>query len=330
MKTEFVKRLRVFLAGLCVGAADIVPGISGGTVAFIIGIYEELLQSIASINSTALKLLVRAKFSLFFKSIQWQFLCTFILGAVCSLVTLAKSFQFCLNHEVYRPFLYSAFMGLVVGSVIFCARLLPSFTFKTFCCLFAGGIAAYFLSGTNISDIGEQSYSSGLFIDLWVVACGAMAISAMLLPGISGSYILNILGMYGPILGALVSWVEALKNGVFDFVAFRVVASMVFGIALGALVFSRVVRYLLAMYRTATIATLVGFMVGAMRSVWPFWSYNYDYNLHKLQVIEPVLPTFATGHFALCCGFFTLGICAVFVVEYLSTIKTKTPTIRTI
>lgn len=316
--------LKVFLSGLSVGAADIVPGISGGTVAFIIGIYEELLQSIASINTKALRALVRGRISAFFSAIQWQFLCVFILGVGCSFVTLAKSFQFCLNHELYRPFLYSAFMGLVVGSVIFCARLLPNFTFKTFCCLIAGAVSAYFLSGTDMSATAEGGFSDGLFIDLWVVVCGAMAISAMLLPGISGSYILNILGMYGPILGALVAFVEGIKAGIFDFTAFRIVASMALGIGLGALVFARVVRYLFATYRTATIALLVGFMVGALKSVWPFWSYSYDVAHHKLQVIQPILPDVASLSFVVSCCFFALGITAVFFVEYLASKKLST------
>lgn len=313
--------LRIFLSGLSVGAADIVPGISGGTVAFIIGIYEELLQSIASINGHALGLLLRGRIHAFFGAIRWKFLCLFTIGVACSFVTLAKSFQYCLNHETYRTFLYSAFMGLVVGSVLFCARLLPSFSYKTCGFFIAGALSAYLLSGTDLHPKGDMVYSGGMFLDLWVIACGAMAISAMLLPGISGSYILNILGMYGPILGALVSWVDALKAGIFDFAAFRIVASMAVGIGLGALVFARLVRYTLATYRTATIATLVGFMVGALKSVWPFWSVAYDANKHTLHVIEPVLPEVATASFAVACAFFILGISAVFFVEYLASKK---------
>lgn len=305
------------------GAADIVPGISGGTVAFIIGIYEELLQSIASINTSALKLLFRLKIRAFFNAIRWQFLCAFILGVACSFLTLAKSFQFCLNHEVYRPFLYSGFMGLVVGSVIFCAKQLSGFNLKTLLCLVCGATAAYFLSGTELTPRVSDSSFSMPFIDLWVVACGAMAISAMLLPGISGSYILNIFGMYGPVLGALVSWVDALKMGQFDFASFRIVASMAVGIGLGALLFARVVRYLLANFRLATLATLVGFMVGAMRSVWPFWTYAEDPLTHTLLVVDPIMPDLYSPLFGVACAFFCLGIYLVFLIEYLATKKAK-------
>ncbi len=125
------------------------------------------------------------------------------------------------------------------------------------------------------------------------------------------------MGMYGPILGAFVSWVEGLKVGVFDFAAFRIVASMAVGIALGALLFARVVRYLLLHYREGTIATLVGFMVGALRSVWPFWSTQYDSN-QVLKVISPQLPDFFSLFFAASFGFFVLGVSLVFFVEYLA------------
>ncbi len=148
--------LRTFFSGLCVGAADIVPGISGGTVAFIIGIYEELLQSIASINTKALALLFRGHFRAFFAAIRWKFLLFFILGVACSFVTLAKTFQFFLNHETYRSFLYSVFMGLVIGSCVFCWRQLSCFTWQTFLWLVLGALAAYSLSGTDFIATGAQ------------------------------------------------------------------------------------------------------------------------------------------------------------------------------
>ncbi|MCE5295454.1 MAG: DUF368 domain-containing protein [Chlamydiales bacterium] len=314
----FKKHLKTFMSGMCVGAADIVPGISGGTVAFIIGIYEDLLASIASFNGKAFGLLLRGKITDFFKAVNWQFLCVFVLGAVCSFVTLAKGFQYCLNHEALRPLLYSTFMGLVVGSVIFCAKLLPYINLRVCACALFGAISAYLLSGTNLGVQQASVYSTSMFIDPWIVLCGSFAISAMLLPGISGSYILNILGMYGPILGAVVTLTDHLRRGTFDTESFSIVASMVTGICLGALVFARVVRYLLAKYRTATIATLVGFMVGALKCVWPFWTYSYDATKHTLQVIDPILPDFASLQFVQSLAFLALGVGLVFSVEYIA------------
>lgn len=362
--------LRTLVCGLCVGAADIVPGISGGTVAFIIGIYEELLDAISNVRR-----------HLFFLS-------AFLLGVCISFVTLAKGFQQLINSELFRPLLYSLFMGLVAGSVIFCSRLLASFNLKSFIFLSLGAVSAYFLSGADLVPKGnEPCYNvaitvfpvpkvplanydpAGLLlgvpesqlavmlakkyidknqtvinvetgkkssvdaiigqrhtsvIDLWIVACGAMAISAMLLPGISGSYLLNILGMYGFILGALVDWVEGLKAGFFDFGSFRTVFSMGLGIALGALVFARAVRYLLTHYREIAIATLVGFMIGALRAVWPFWSLTPKLSpLHLtggpiLHPEYPILPDLLSSQFAISCLFFAVGLGLVLLVEHLA------------
>src|SRR3990172_6790342 len=138
----------IFFSGMLVGAADIVPGISGGTVAFILGIYEELLKSIASFNLKAFSYLFRLQLPSFFQAVAWRFLLVFVLGAAVSFAFLAKGVTFLLHHELYRTFLYAAFMGLVVGSILFCARLLPRFDKKTALFLFCGAVAACFLSGT--------------------------------------------------------------------------------------------------------------------------------------------------------------------------------------
>lgn len=390
--------------GLCVGAADIVPGISGGTVAFIIGIYEDLLKSIASFNAVALTHLIKGRFKAFFTQLSWHFLLAFLLGVGISFVTLAKVFTLLLNHEVYRIYLYAGFLGLVLGSVAFCARQLANFRFSHFISLALAACVAFFLSGTdlipkkneplydvpiqlhslpaqasakiksktilNYDPISQellnvpQSYLSGMlakkflpkgawvyshetrrtvkiedivgatktsYIDLWVVLCGAIAISAMLLPGISGSYLLTILGMYGVILGALVDWVEGLKMLSFDFNAFRTVLSMVVGIGIGALLFSRVVSYLLAKYHDLTLAALVGFMIGALRAVWPFWSYEYALSPLRLndgpiiQAISPIIPNVASPQFLIACAFLGLGFFLVLAVESFAKSRVSSP-----
>lgn len=391
MKERLLVRVGNFFAGVCVGAADIVPGISGGTVAFIIGIYEELLASIASFNLKAFSLLLRFRVNDFLAAVKWKFLLAFILGAFTSFIVLAKGFQILLNDQNLRPLLYASFMGLVVGSCFFCARLLPKLRVSLCGYIAIGALIAFMLSGADLQPkSNERTYNVPLatflpvtqkvvnydasqntlldvpesqlavmvakkiitpeslviqsstlkkmpvkscldckanaFFDFWVILCGMMAISAMLLPGISGSYILNILGMYGAILGALVDWVEGLKFGYFDFVSFQIVASMVLGIFFGALVFARVVRYMLSHYREETLALLVGFMIGALRAVWPFWSYNYYlspmhlYDGVRLQPIDPVLPALSFD-FALACLFFVLGLLLVFCVEYIANKK---------
>jgi putative membrane protein len=386
--------LKTIGCGLCIGAADIVPGISGGTVAFIIGIYEDLLKSIATLNGKAFSLLIRAQFKAFFDHVSWKFLLAVIFGIVCSFITLAKFFTFLLNHEVYRSYLYSGFLGLILGSVFYCSKQISTWRVQHFAALFLASMIAFFLSGTDLIPQNHEplydvplaqtvltekdkaslftkpslnfdqesktllavpkSYLAGMvskkfllkdslvysradnmsvkasdvistvktsYIDLWVVVCGAMAISAMLLPGISGSYLLTVLGMYGFILGSLVDFIEGIKNFTFDIDAFRVVFSMVLGIAIGAIAFSRAVMYLLNRFHDLALAALVGFMVGALRAVWPFWSYEYELQPLRLtdgpmiQVAEPFLPNSLSVEFVIALSFLAVGFATVLFIE---------------
>ncbi len=383
--------LHVIFCGICMGAADIVPGISGGTVAFIIGIYDNLLASIKSVNMQAIKMLLRGQFNEFSQAVYWKFLVALIGGIAFSLITLARLFDYLLGHEVFRIFLYSSFMGLILASVVFCAKQLDRWKTKHFTALACGALIAYLLSGTHFStseplydvylskervvtekslknyDVNSQmlleipastlsamkalnivsaatpvyshaddqmgtvaqfAHESSRGVDWKLVLCGAIAISAMLLPGISGSYLLTILGVYSVIIGALADFIEAFKRGAFDIDAFLILASTGLGILIGALLFSHVVSWLLSRYRNITIATLTGFMIGALGSVWPFWSYEYvllPLKIAKgpqLQVLKPIIPSADSAMFWLSLGFAALGFCLVFLLEYVANRKT--------
>ncbi|MDB6080987.1 MAG: hypothetical protein JWO53_259 [Chlamydiia bacterium] len=382
--------LKIFISGVCVGAADIVPGISGGTVAFIIGIYEDLLKSIATLNFTNLSLLVRGRFREFQAAVSWQFLLLFLLGVACSFVTFAKVFTLLLNHETYRSYLYASFMGLVLGSIIFCTRTLQSFRFSTLLSFLFGVLIAFSLSGGSMikkapeplydvilgdvrvevpsrlqpanydasskklvgvtqeelltmlskkmvapqdmvfsHDLGQNLYIYDVIkmgersaVNLWIVACGMMAVSAMLLPGISGSYLLTVIGMYSVVLGALVDFLGEARQGSFDMASFKILASMALGIAIGAVLFSRVAIFLLAKFRDLTIASLIGFMVGAARAIWPFWTFEYRVSplrLHdglQLCVKEPFMPSLDSILLLYSLAFFMLGFIVVLAIEY--------------
>lgn len=399
---RFSQWAKIFGCGMCMGAADIVPGISGGTVAFIIGIYEDLLNSIKTFNIDALKLLFRGKFSAFFQQISWQFLLALVLGVTASFITLAKFFTYLLSHEVYRSYLYSGFLGLVLGSVVFCTRQLSVWRLRYLFPFVFCAIIAYQLSGTDLIPKSNEAlydipfrqevltnqargkfeehaalnfdqatnritgipksallgmvskkylsksdliYSheantevavgdvigsaTAKLIDPWVVVCGMIAISAMLLPGISGSYLLTVLGMYGPILGALVDLIDGLGHLMFDVGAFRTVFSMLIGIAIGATLFSRVVLFLLSRFPNATLAALIGFMVGALRAVWPFWSYQYQFMPLRLsdgpalEGIEPILPNFASAEFFTALVCMVLGFGYVLFIEAIASKKLR-------
>jgi putative membrane protein len=140
------------------------------------------------------------------------------------------------------------------------------------------------------------SSDASFFIDPWMILCGALAISAMLLPGISGSYLLYILGSYAAVIGALADFTLSLKQGSFDATAFLILFNLSIGVVLGAVIFSRFISWLFSSYRQRTIALLVGFMIGAMKTVWPFWLYEYRVmplkamEGAKLHLLEPMIP----------------------------------------
>ncbi len=293
------------------GCADIVPGISGGTVAFIMGIYSNLIESIKSVNVYTL---CTGRFKDFFTRIAWKYLLALLSGIAFSLATLAHFIDYVLGHETYRILLYSGFLGLILASALFCAKLVKQWRFPHLMSLFVGALAAYLLTGSTVG-ASEASYRATHGLDPWIILCGAIAVSAMLLPGISGSYLLTILGTYSVVIGALADFV---RN--FDLSAFYILASMLIGIVIGALLFSHVVSWLLKHFHDMTIALLTGFMIGALKSVWPFWTYGYVF-LEKgpqLIVLEPILPDAASLLFCAALAFALLGFAAVFALEHMA------------
>jgi putative membrane protein len=173
----------------------------------------------------------------------------------------------------------------------------------------------------KVSDLFKENTR---IVDPWIVLCGMIAISAMLLPGISGSYMLQVLGVYALVLASLVDWVDGVKQGIFDWQAFRLLCSMGIGIIIGAISFSHLVRYLLRSKREIAVSCLVGFMLGSLKAVWPFWSYSYELiathqkNGAQLVVIDPVLPQFFALETLLALTIFLFGIGAVLLIEHLA------------
>jgi putative membrane protein len=317
-------RLCLFFFGICMGAADIVPGISGGTMAFIMGIYEDLIISIKSLTPYAFKQLFLFRFKTFSKLVSWQFLLCLISGITVSFLSVAQLLHYILNHEIYRVYLYSAFLGLTLASIIFCSKQLTHWRGIDFACLFSGATIAFILTGTVLHTSEPlHSYQVAIF-DWWLIACGAIAISAMLLPGISGSYLLTILGAYPIVIAALADLTANLQKGALAVSSLFILGNVLVGIILGGLIFSHVVSWLLRNYHNLTIAALTGFMIGALRSVWPFWTLEYfsdpfqpEKGLH-LQIIDPILPDISSPLFWNSILLVIGGFALVFLIEFLS------------
>ena len=236
------------LKGMAMGAADVVPGVSGGTIAFIVGIYDELINSIKSINAHSIKLLFTGKIAAFWKAINGNFLCSLLLGIGISVFSLAKLITYLLVHE--PVLVWSFFFGLVLASTWFVSKDIKEWNWKTITGVILGALIAYYITVATPAETPTNLF--------FIFLCGAIAICAMILPGISGSFILVLLGKYFYIMEA----VETL-----DLVVLGVFAV---GCFLGITSFSHVLSYALRRFRNVTLAVLSGFMLGSLNKVWPW------------------------------------------------------------
>ncbi len=251
------------------GAADVVPGVSGGTIAFISGIYEELLNSISSFNLSLFSVLKNEGFKKVWKMVNGRFLLALFIGICISVLSLAKLIENLLeNHPIL---IWSFFFGLVLASIIYIAKQIKIWNIKSYLYLIFGLIFAYYI--TTLNPVISQN-SSPWFLFL----AGMIAICAMILPGISGSFILVLLGAYKPILNAI---------NTKDF--FSVVIFMA-GAILGLLTFSRVLKWLFSKYKNYTLALLIGFIAGSLNKIWP-WKETISWRTNSKGIEVPFNTT---------------------------------------
>lgn len=248
MERKLKDYLMLSVKGMCMGAADVVPGVSGGTIAFITGIYDELINSIKSINAASLKMFFTGKWGEFWKMINGKFLLFLLAGIGISVFSLAKIITWLL--VAYPVLVWSFFFGLVLASTWFVGKDVKERNWKTGLGFLLGAALAFYITVATPA----ETPSHFLFIFL----CGAIAICAMILPGISGSFILVLLGKYFFIM-------EAVKT-----LDLKVIAIFGIGALVGITSFSRLLSYALSHMRNITLAVLSGFMLGSLNKVWPW------------------------------------------------------------
>ena len=262
----------LILRGCAMGAADVVPGVSGGTIAFITGIYEELIDSIKAVDLQAVKLLLKFKLAEFWKKINGNFLISVIAGIGISIFSLAKLMTWLLeNHPIY---IWSFFFGLIIASSVLVAKEIKKWNIFTVISLILGAVIAYGITVMTPSETPDSWW--------FIILSGAIAICAMILPGISGAFILLLMGKYTYILGA----VSAFNIGVLLFFAVGAVA--------GITSFSHLLSWLLKHHHTATVSLLTGFMVGSLNKVWPWketlQTYTDSHGVEKALVESNISP----------------------------------------
>ena len=309
------------LRGLLMGGADIIPGVSGGTVALILGIYSRLVTAISHWDNQLLVHLRRREWSRAAIHLDLRFLIALVVGIGLGIVSLG-SLMHLLLHD-YRSETMSVFFGLIVASSLVVARLVHRWHGLAVLATLLGALVAYAITGGATSDTPAGPVT--LFF------CGMLAISAMILPGISGAFIMLLLGIYEQITGVL----KDLTRGNLSADGLLVIASFAAGCVVGILSFSKILRWLLSEYHDFTMALLCGFMVGSLRKLWPFneqfaekfsatplshfWPEGLTQALPPFLVPdELVIPRAFSGQVGLCLLLAVAAAAAILLLEWLS------------
>jgi putative membrane protein len=287
----FSDKIWLVLKGLFMGAANKVPGVSGGVVAFVAGFYEEFIYSLQKVNRKAFALLINGRFKSFYQYINGRFLGLLILGMVISYFSVSKVLDYLIVH--YELFVWSAFFGMIIGSVYFIAKDFGEWNRKYIAYLLCGIIA-----GVSISFLEPARENSNL---IFVFFCGIISVSGMTLPGLSGSFILILLGNYVLLLvdsvNALFDTFSELLQGDTSFISnseriqmLKILAVFTLGSITGLVSLSHLLGYVLKRFKKATYAVIIGFIAGSLGVVWPWKTKQIDYDTYGNIKID------ANGH----------------------------------
>jgi len=313
MKNTFFSNFIILIKGVCMGIADIVPGVSGGTIAIITGIYEELLKTINGLDFKILNELKKGNIKKLWKNYNLNFLFFLGLGILSSIIILSHFILIILND--YPVALWSLFLGLISSSIIFLFKSTTKLNFNSSKFLIPSQI--YFLITGLFIALYVQTLSAGNtdINSIYLFFCGMISITAMLLPGVSGAYILVLLGAYETMLITLKEISQLNSDYFMNFISF------VLGALLSVKLFSKLLTWSYENHKDNTLFCLIGFMIGSLPTLWP-WKYNIDTNLflNKLYVPENYLNNSEFREGVL---FFILGISIVLILEFISTKNEK-------
>ncbi len=264
----------LFFKGIAMGAADVVPGVSGGTIAFISGIYERLLGALKSLTPLALVVLYRKGFREFWKAIDGRFLVTLFGGILFSIFTLANVINYSLEN--YPILVWSFFFGLVLASIVYLIQQTSQWRIQEIIAISIGTAIAIAISSLRPAQLPAEWWMMTL--------AGAIAICAMILPGISGSFILLLMGMYQV-------FIEALQN-----IDLLLLASFGCGCVIGLLGFSHLLSWLLKKYESVIYALLIGFLVGSLKVLWP-WKQVLETTVDRHGEVIPLVQSNISPNF---------------------------------
>jgi putative membrane protein len=323
----FIDRLFLVLKGLGMGAANKVPGVSGGVVALVSGFYEEFIYSLQKVNGKALKLLINGRFKSCFLYINGRFLSLLFLGMIISYFSVSKLLDYLIVN--YELFVWSVFFGMILGSIYYISKDFKDWNTKTILALIIG-----ITVGLSISFMDPAKQNDNLW---FVFFCGVISVSGMTLPGLSGSFILILFGNY---VLLLVDSVNALYDTLFDLFSgdfsftnnperlrmLKVLGVFTLGSVAGLVTFSHILNYVLKHYKNITLSVLMGFIIGSLGVVWPWKKTIYQthpegsilYDSTGKKVIEyyqRFVPEI-TQETGMAIGFVCVGILIVLALEW--------------
>ncbi len=327
IERTFLQKLNLFFKGLAMGAANKVPGVSGGTVSFVLGFYEELIYSFRKINVKALKLLIKGRFSSFFKYTNAQFLVLIMAGSMFSYFSISLVLDYFLeNYELY---VWSWFFGMIIGSIYYIGKDFGEWNRVNIISLIIGvsiGLGISFLTPAREND------------NLWFVfICGIIGVSGMTLPGLSGSFILILLGNYVLLLvdsvNVLFNVVTSLLSGNFEVLSdpikiryIKIISVFTAGSAFGLVSISHVLGYVLNRWKSIVTAVIIGFITGSLGIVWPwkkaiFLQENGLFSLDKkgnriVENYERFLPNLSNSETWFAILFIFIGIGLILAIDF--------------
>ena len=309
MKNTFFSNFVILIKGMCTGIADIVPGVSGGTIAIITGVYEELLKTINKFDFKILKEFRNGKAKTIWETYNLNFLSFLGFGILLSIVILSHFILILLNE--YPIALWSLFLGLISSSIIFLFKTTSKLNFKNSKYLIPSQLYFLIIGGFIALYIQTLSSSSSIEVNsLYLFFCGMISITAMLLPGISGAYILVLLGAYETMLITLKEVSKLNSEYFMNFISFAL------GALLSIKLFSKLLTWAYKNYKNNTLFCLIGFMIGSLPTLWP-WKKNSDssFFLDRLYIPENY---FNNSEFNEGILFFIIGIILVLLLEFIS------------
>lgn len=315
MKKHLLSRFSIFLKGMAMGIADIIPGVSGGTIAIITGIYEEFLSSLNNLDLNLFKALIKGNIKVAWKKYNLSFLSTLLLGILSSMIILSHYLTYLI--EKHSISLWSFFFGLILSGIYILLKDVKNWNYKNAKFIFPSQVYLIILGCSVAFLVQTISPSINNINHLYLFFCGTISITAMLLPGVSGAYILVLLGAYETLLNTFKEVVKFNSDYFLNFLSF------ITGALLGVKMFSKFLTWAYKYHKNNTLSCLIGFMIGSLPSLWPWRIETFS---KELFISNSYIPQgyFNNSEFRTGIIFMLIGIMTVLILEYLSKNNAKT------